>query len=444
MQMPKFHPTYFELNLELVSPRNQAHVDFLPDKPYALVLIRAPSDVGLIADLKLNDQKIDGGHRVVFDDRKQLYCCYFAPSTIGKHKITIYGKERGEKYDGALDLSFNVEQMPPNRMSFPETWENFSVLGLEVVSPPNTHLIKLNNGVNHAEIRIRAPKHVELVGRLENKQKEKVLGGDRVYYDQRNGIWRCQFAPDREGHFDALILAKKKSDPGKYTSAVSFKIEAKQISSPPLSYPKTWQLFYDLDLKIEAPKNRANAVWPENASYAEVRIQAPDDVILSCDIEYNDVKIENGSLAQFENDKNLWQLLFAPERKGPHELTVYAKRRDDTKSSSGAVVKFNLDVTRLRQPMKFPLIYTQFESKKCRIYTPMDGILKKNSVVPIHCFVPGAREVNLTLDSKWLENEGYANPILRRQITVGSKEVTIYAKYGENSEYNGLVKYSVQ
>jgi hypothetical protein len=447
MQMPKLRSTYFELNLELISPRNQANVDFLPDKPYALVLIRAPSDVRLIADLKLNNEEIDGGHRVVFDDQEQLYCCYFAPSTIGKHKITIYGKQHSTKNDNyhqALDLTFNVKQMPPNRMSFPETWEEFFVLGLEVVSPPNTHLIKLSNGVNHVEIQIRTPEHVQLIGRLENEQKEKVVGGDRVYYDRENNIWRCQFAPDQDGHFNALIMSKKKSDPGSYTATVAFKIDAKQIPSPPISYPHTWQPFYELDLKIEAPKNRANAIWPENASYAEVLIQAPDDVILSCDIKYNDVKIENGSLAQFDHEKKLWQLLFAPEQTGPHELLIFAQRRDDTKSSSAAVVKFDLDVTKLRRPMKFPLIYTQFQSKKCRIYTPMDGILKKNSAVSIHCFVPGAKDVNLTVDSKWLVNEGYADPTLQRQITVGSKEVIIYAKYGEKAEYDGLVKYSVQ
>jgi hypothetical protein len=211
-----------------------------------------------------------------------------------------------------------------------------------------------------------------------------------------------------------------------------------------LSYPKTWQPFYDLNVKIEAPRNRANAVWPEKASYAEVLIQAPDDVIFSCDIEYNGVKIENGSLAQFDHKKNLWQLLFAPEQTGLHELTVYAKRKDDTESSSKSVVQFNLNVTKLRRPMKFPLIYTQFHTKKCRIYTPMDGRLKKNSVVSIDCFVPDAKEVNLTVDSEWLKSEGYTNPNLKRKITVGSKEVTIYAKYGDKTTYDGLVKYSVQ
>ncbi|CAF3039980.1 unnamed protein product [Rotaria sp. Silwood2] len=447
LQMPKLRQLYFDLQIELVSPRNQAHVDLLPGKSYALIFLRTPSDVRLIANLKLNNEKIEGGHYIMFDERKQLYRCYFAPLNIGKHTITFYGK-RGDsdtdQYISALDFNLDVKQKPKNAVSFPKTWKEFSNLGLEVISPQNTHLIKLNNGAGHTQILIKTPENVELLGRLENEQKQKVKGGDQVYYNRRKNIWRCKFAPDRDGLFEALIMAKKKSDPGSYTSAVAFKIEARQIPSSPISYPRTWAPFYDLGLKIEAPRNRSNAIWADNASYAEVLIQAPNDVQLSCDIKYNNVKIENGSLAQYNNDKKLWQLLFAPERTGLHELTVYAKRNNDNESSSRSVVQFDLDVNKLRRPMKFPLIYSQFQTKKCQIYTPLDGVLKKGSIVPIHCIVPGATEVNLTVDSQWLNSEGYTDPILQRQITVGSSDVVIYAKYGQKPNYDGLVKYIVQ
>ncbi len=52
--------------------------------------------------------------------------------------------------------------------------------------------------------------------------------------------------------------------------------------------------------------------------------------------------------------------------------------------------------------------------------------------------------IQLTIDSKRLRTEGYKDPILRREITVGSKEVTIYAKYDENPHYISLIKYSVE
>ncbi|CAF1378502.1 unnamed protein product [Adineta steineri] len=329
MQMPKLRPLYFELNLELINPYNQAHVDLVPGKPYALVLIRAPSDVQLIARLELNGKKIEGGHRVIFNREKQIYRCYFAPANIGKHKITIFGK-------------------------------------------------------------------------------------------------------------------RDDSESSKYSSAVELIMNVKKIPVPHISYPHTWPSFDDLGLKVIAPKDRANAVWNDNGSYAEILIKAPDDVQLSCDIQYNNIKIKNGSLAQFNNDKRLWQLLFAPEHTGQHELIVYGKRTSDTESSSTSVVKFNLNVTKLRRPMKFPTTYGQFEIRKCQIYTPLEGILKKGSVVPIHCIIPNALDVRVDVDSKRIGNEGYTNQILQKEVTVGSREITIYAKYEEGSNYTGLVKYTVE
>ncbi|CAF5126525.1 unnamed protein product, partial [Rotaria sp. Silwood1] len=53
LQMPKLRPPYFDLQMELISPRNQAHVDLLPGKSYALVLVQTPSDIDLIANLRL-------------------------------------------------------------------------------------------------------------------------------------------------------------------------------------------------------------------------------------------------------------------------------------------------------------------------------------------------------------------------------------------------------
>jgi hypothetical protein len=258
-------------------------------------------------------------------------------------------------------------------------------------------------------------------------------------------MWKCDFAPDREGLFEALIMAKKKSDPGGYTSAVSFKIDAKKISSAAaVSYPETWPLFHDLGLKIDAPKNSANAVWSDNASYAEVLMQAPKEIQLSCQIQYKNVKVENGSLAQYNQEKQHWQLLFAPEQTGLHELIVFAKRIKDTQASADAVVKFNLDVTKLRRPIKFPMTYTEFQTRKCQIIDPVDGVLKKGSVVSIYCVIPGAIDVTVAVDSKMLESGGYSNHIFKRQVTVGSNDVIICAKYGQKSDYSGLVQYTVR
>ncbi|CAM4925995.1 unnamed protein product [Rotaria socialis] len=445
LQMPKLRPLYFDLKLELVNPRNKNVISLLPGKSYAMVLLRASRNVQLIADLEFNNEKIDGGNHIMFDVPKQLYRCYFAPKKVGQHKINIYGKEDASDkitYGGVLELTLDVKQLSKTAVSFPKTWDYFSNLHLQVISPQNTHVITLSNGISNTQILIRTPEDVELMGRLENEAKQKITGGHQIYYDRRKRIWRCDFAPDRDGFFEATIFAKKTSNAASYNAAVAFKIEATQIPLPPISYPYTWQHFYDFGLKIKAPAHRSNLIWAENASYAEVLIKAPDDVRLSGSIQYNRVAVENGSLAQFDNEKKLWQILFAPERTGRHEITVFASKTNEEGSSG--VVRFDLDVTKLRRPMKFPMIYSTFQTAKCQLVTPIDGVLKKGAVVPIECVIPGAIDVNVRVDSKWIGSEGYRDPILQRQITVGSKEVGIYAKYGETSSYNGLVKYNVQ
>lgn len=335
--------------------------------------------------------------------------------------------------------------MPQIQSNTPATtWPIFGELGLQIVSPHNTDSIKIDNGATHTEIRVRTPPDVVLMGRLKDNKDDKIFGGERVFFDRHKKLWRCLFAPNHDGTFKAIILAKKESDPGSYTSACSYTLEVRQIPSKPLCFPKTWQLFYDLDLEVEAAYDRATIVWPENASYVEIRMRAPDNVYLSCNIKHNDTKIDNGTLAQFDSDQQNWQLLFAPQRTGPHTLLVYAKHKKDAGSSLHSVVQFDLNVTELRQSIKFPLTYTKFQTDRCRIVEPLYGTIKKGSTVLIHCIIPGATEVDVMIDSKWSKSEGYKNPIFKTKVTVGSKEVEVYAKYAPKNSYDGLFKYTVQ
>ncbi|CAF1214769.1 unnamed protein product [Rotaria sordida] len=447
MQMPKLWPKFFQLNLKLIIPSNIIHVDLVPRQSYALVVIQASRNISLTASFMLNEKEIDGGHRIIYDRQKRLYRCYFAPASIGVHIIRFLAKDDNidnGSYNNVAEFEFDVRQMPLKPISFPKTWKSFSELNLEIAWPCNTHIIKMDHGDNHTEILIRAPSDVELASRLIVDNSIKIPGGHCTFLDRRKDVWRCMFAPHCDGLFEAYILAKRRLDPGSFAVAVRFKIKARRIPIPPLSYPKTWQLFHDLDLQVETPRNSAIVMWPEYGSYAQVCIKTPDDVRLMCCIEQNGIRIENGALTQFNSEKQHWQLFFAPEHIGKHKLLVFAHCSTPDGVISGMAVEFYLDVTQLRHSIKFPVIYTAFLTKKCRIYEPLNGILKRGAVVSLHCEIPNARQVDLTIDSKWIKTEGYRNSILKRQIIVGTREVIIYAKYDENTVYNELIKYTVQ
>ncbi|CAF3037277.1 unnamed protein product [Rotaria sp. Silwood2] len=444
MQMPEVYPAFFEFNIELISPRQQAHVALILGQPYGLVLIRAPANIELTAHFNLFDKKVNGGCRIIFDSKKELYLCYFAPNRIGKHDITIFGMDNDsvEKLQKpVLHIPFDVTEMIQNPVSFPMTTKAFYDLNLEVLSPKKTHLIKVDNGTKTALIMIRAPYDVELVGHLQDKSQNNIANAHSIYYDKQEGFWKCYFAPNENGMFDAHIFARKQSNTQRYTLVVTFQIEAKEISKSPLTYPHMWQLFHDLNLEVESPKNCSTIIWSKTVPYVEILMRASNNVQLTCSIHNNDVYVENGTLAQFNRERNLWQLLFAPQRTGEHKLNIFAKQMTSVKSA--VVVQFNMHVTELQRPMKFPIIYSHIKTSKIRIYEPIDGTLKKGSTVLIHCMIPNATDVFIMVDSKSITPQEYQNSILKTKLIVGSKDVVVYAKYEQGAYYESVIAYFV-
>ena len=94
--------------------------------------------------------------------------------------------------------------------------------------------------------------------------------------------------------------------------------------------------------------------------------------------------------------------------------------------------------------MKFPLVYTQFQTKKCQIISPMDGVLKRGANVSIRCYIPDALDATVIVDSQPTDNTGFSNSILEKNIRVGSEEVMICGKFHKKSDYSGLVSYIVK
>jgi transglutaminase/protease-like cytokinesis protein 3 len=357
MQMPKIYPAFFEFNIELISPRQQAHVALIPGQPYALVLIKAPSNVELSADLKLLNKKVDGGCRVIFDSRRHLYVCYFASNRIGKHDITIFGifNDSLKKLSKAvIQMPFDVTEMVQNPVSFPTTTKEFDDLNLEVLSPKNTHLIKVDNGTKVAQIIIQAPKDVELIGHLQDTSEKNISNAASIYYDKQEDFWRCYFAPNQDGVFNAHIFARKKSNAHKYSFVVTFQIEAKEISKLPLSYPYMWQLFHDLNLEVLSPKNTHLIKVDNGTKAAQIIIQAPKDVELIGHLQDTSEKnISNAASIYYDKQEGFWRCYFAPNQDGVFNAHIFARKKSNAHKYS-FVVTFQIEA---KEISKLPLSY---------------------------------------------------------------------------------------
>ncbi|CAF1340556.1 unnamed protein product [Didymodactylos carnosus] len=280
-------------------------------------------------------------------------------------------------------------------LSMPETHAAFFEFNLQVISPQNSHAISLQKDKYYGEILVRCPDDTELSGSLkESTDEQTVKGADKVYFDRQKSLWRCQFAPRKNGMHDITIYAKKKSSEGTFAGAVLFIFDVKDLKTF-ISFPRTWFHFYEYDLEVVAPLHSGSVVWPVGASYCEILIRCPDDVQLSGHIGKGQ-RIQQGELIQYNAEKELWQCLFAPKK------------------------------------------------RKCHLYEPLNGILKKGAAATIHCRLPGATEVNMTVDSKWLTAQGYENNVLKRTIKVGSQDMSLWAKYDKNSSYSSVLTYTVK
>ncbi|CAF1039098.1 unnamed protein product [Didymodactylos carnosus] len=445
LSRPRTYPEFFDLRLKVVYPeRPTSTVSLINGKSYTKIVLKVPNaDVEVIAHLKQNGNVVEGGDRVILDN--DVYRCFFAPQSRGLHKIVIYAKRKSEeRYSSVVEFDFDVSKKLEKPISYPKTWASYFHFGLEVISPNDIYSIRLKESEIQTEILIRVPDDIELTGSLKDHDGKKVPGGDNCYYDNQKQLWRCQFAPSKNGIHEIKIFARKKFDSGTYSCALAFELIATHLTKT-ISFPRKWQCFYDYQMEIVVPKNSHSGIWPLHGPYCEILMRAPDNIHLLSTIQYKNKEIEDGSIVQYDSDKKLFQCLFAPQNVGHHKLMIYAMLNNDTKQNYSSAVEFALNVTELKCPITFPKIDPQFQRDKCRIFEPLNGVLKKDTNVFFHYLIPNAATIRVTADEKWKTVDSYENNILKHQLKLtNEQQVTIYRQQKNEENFDELVRYTVK
>jgi hypothetical protein len=345
-------------------------------------------------------------------------------------------------------------------LMLPLTYSTFFTLDLHIVSPAYSSKVELVKGEAYGLVLIRTSNNnVELSGALKDEAGNKIQGGNLVYLDKEDQtLWRCQFAPPKPGKYDIFIYAnanKKNNQNHSFSvAAVQFAFDVDRLPLPSISYPLTWSHFFDYNLKIIKPMNSCYIDWSSdrNTSYCEILVRSPDDVRVSATITdtSNNTDVKNGTLINFNYETNLWQCLFAPSKTNvPFELTLFAKRLNENKSH--CVTQFDLQPIPRggpKQCMTFPETYAPFNDTKCHLIEPLNGVLQRGSTVHFRCQIPGAREVNMTVDGNWIKSGALKpdeNDMFDTDIHVGRNEVAVWVKFNDKSSaYEGLLKYAVR
>lgn len=382
--------------------------------------------------------------------KQELVSHYF----LCRPEHMIYGHLPEDDRKQLLARPITVQQY----LMLPHVYSTFFTHDLRVISPAYSAKVNLVQGEAYASVLIQVPSgRAKLSGSLKEKGGSKIEGADMVYLDQKDKtLWQCRFAPPKPGKYDIFIYAKSSTDADhiSYHSAIEFALDIDRLPGPAISYPTIWQGFFDNNLEIVKPKNSRFIDWSsdQNTFYRDILVRSPDNISVSATMKdtTKGANVENGTFTHYDYTKKLWQCLFAPSSaETPFDLTIFAGQKNEKTSS--CVAQFNLKPipkNSFKSQMTFPMTYGVFRESKCQLIEPLNGVLQSNSTTHFRCRIPGAREVNISIDGGGLKSNGLQpdeNGVFDGDIQVGKKEVAIWVKFdNDGSSYEGLLKYTVR
>ena len=208
--------------------------------------------------------------------------------------------------------------------------------------------------------------------------------------------------------------------------------------------PHVHSYYFTFGLTIVSPPFSSVLAFDTNQSVAEVLIQAPEDVQLTCVVK-NDLR--STSLAQYDVNRKLWQCLFAPHKSGFHTLIIFAARLSTEKLFKNAI-ELGVDVTSkdLDRKKTLPITFEKFLEHKCQIISPMTGVLKHGTKTIIRCRIPQAFSARISVDGVWLDEVSMRSDLFKQEINVPERQVTVYARFHHRTSakiYDGLIEYHV-
>jgi transglutaminase-like putative cysteine protease len=130
--LPHVYSTFFDLQLEIISPHNENMVIFDTNHNLAEVLIHTPSDVYLSCSVA--HHKTSG--LVQYDANRKLWQCLFRPGTSGYQTLNIYARQgrSAGSYQGAIEFGLNMPDMIPFK-KFPLTYGTFTNNKCQIFEP---------------------------------------------------------------------------------------------------------------------------------------------------------------------------------------------------------------------------------------------------------------------------------------------------------------------
>ena len=214
-----------------------------------------------------------------------------------------------------------------------------------------------------------------------------------------------------------------------------------------LQLPYLHSFYFIFNLTLISPRFSPMVLFDRCESLAEVLIQAPNDIQLTCASKDEN---QSTSLTQYDTRRRIWQCFFAPARSGVYTLMIFANRLSRSSSSLVNVMELGVEIPSqdFHRRKILPFTFGEFLEYKCQIISPLEGVLKRGKKILIHCRIPQAYYGRISLDGIWLDDVYIKDGIFKQEILVPQHEILLYAQFltnkSSNKNYSALIRYLVE
>ena len=178
--------------------------------------------------------------------------------------------------------------------------------------------------------------------------------------------------------------------------------------------------------------------------------RAPNHIRLRLTADHLESNEQTGScLTQYNHDTCLWECYHSPEITGHHRLFIWLLNSDNDEQWATAV-RFDVHVDQVEQAIQYPLTNNLFNSLRCQLLTPMQGIFSRNSLpAEILIRIPSVRMVQLQIDDQTLiAGKNICNDIYRILIPLTISDQVKYfllmALCFDETFYSILIIYKIE
>jgi hypothetical protein len=175
----------------------------------------------------------------------------------------------------------------------------------------------------------------------------------------------------------------------------------------------------------------------EIAGEARLAFSLPADVRCMADLTRNGVKIDGAVFPQ--RTENGVQIRVVPPSAGNFILNLYAKH-DDGSDYFPIAASYKVVARAGRSDNAFPRTYAPFMAKGVQLQSPGTLELPSGSMQEFRLTVPGAEQVAVVNADEW--------DFLKKQddqfdglVEIGAGDVTVFAKFPHDKEYQALLEY---